>query len=139
MTGYDGSVSMTDGRAQAFADALQQLEQNSDVERFVAAVFASDVELVRPESQQALTGNSGAQAFWEQYLDYFQTIRSEFSRVVDSGTLGVLEWTSTGQLASGADITYAGVSILDFNSEGRVSRFATYYDTAPFSEARRAG
>ena len=45
----------------------------------------------------------------------------------------MLEWTSTGHLTTGAEISYRGVSVLDFDAGGRVTRFTTYYDTAAFS------
>ena len=122
---------MTD-RAQGFAAQLNDLEASGDVERFVASVFTDDAELVRPEAQQHRQGGRGARAFWQQYLAHFDTIRSEFDRLVDTGELSVLEWRSNGRLRSGTEITYRGVSILDFDDGGRVRRFATYYDTTPF-------
>lgn len=121
---------MATNRTEQFADALHALEDGGDLDAFVA-VFADDVELYRPETQQKLAGTAGARAFWEQYLATFDRIRSDFSRVVD-GEVGVLEWTSTGRLANGADISYAGVSLLDFDEAGRVTRFATYFDTQAF-------
>ena len=36
-------------------------------------------------------------------------------------------------LGSGqAEIVYAGVSLLDFDDSGKISRFATYFDTQAF-------
>lgn len=121
---------MATNRTENFADALHALEDGGDLDTFVA-VFADDVELLRPETQQRLDGTSGARAFWEQYLATFDRVRSDFSRVVD-GEVGVLEWTSTGRLVGGSDITYTGVSLLDFDDAGRVTRFATYFDTQAF-------
>lgn len=129
---------MTSDRAQSFADALQQLERSGDVDGFVSGTFVDDVELVRPETGQHERGTGGARQFWQQYVDQFQEIRSEFARVVD-GDVAVLEWTSTGRLAGGADISYRGVSLLDFDGDGRVSRFATYYDTMPFGTTALPG
>lgn len=127
---------MASNRTEEFADALHALEDGGDLDAFVA-VFADDVELHRPETQQTLDGTSGARAFWEQYLATFGTVRSDFSRVVD-GPVGVLEWTSTGTLAGGAPIEYAGVSLLDFNDAGLVTRFATYFDTQAFGAGGQA-
>jgi ketosteroid isomerase-like protein len=129
---------MTGDRARAFADALRDLESSGDVSRFVAGVFADDVELVRPETGQQERGAGGARQFWQQYVDQFEEIRSEFSRLVD-GEVAVLEWTSSGRLSGGADVSYSGVSLLDFDGDGRVVRFATYYDTAPFGVAAVTG
>ena len=117
--------------AQSFADALQSLETTRDVDRFVTASFADDVVLRRPETGQSEHGRDGATRYWRQYLDRFQEIRSEFGRIAEGGP-GVLEWTGAGRLSSGAAITYTGVSLLDFDDDGRVVGFATYYDTAPF-------
>lgn len=122
---------MSNDRAQAFADALQQLESGGDVDAFVG-VFTDDVTLVRPEVDQQVEGTDGAQQYWRQYLAQFDEVHSTFSRVVDSGELGILEWTSEGALAGGAPITYRGVSLLDFDDDGRITRFSTYFDTAQF-------
>jgi ketosteroid isomerase-like protein len=121
---------MPTNRTQEFADALHALESGGDLDAFVT-VFADDVELHRPETAQHLDGIPGARAFWEQYLATFDQISSDFSRVVD-GEVGVLEWTSTGRRADGSPITYAGVSLLDFDDDGLVTRFATYFDTQAF-------
>ncbi|WP_375480927.1 nuclear transport factor 2 family protein [uncultured Jatrophihabitans sp.] len=117
---------------QTFADALQQLESTRDVDAFVSSVFAADPQLIRPETGQQEQGTSGAQRFWQQYLDQFQDISSTFDRVAD-GEVGVLEWSSSGHLSNGSDISYRGVSLLDVDADGRVTRFATYYDTQPFT------
>ena len=120
---------MAENRASAFAEALQRVEQDRDLDAF-ARVFAPDVELLRPEQRAGEQGEDGVRAFWQQYLDQFAAVRSEFSRVVEAGPLGELEWTSKGSLGGGTEVEYEGVSLLEFDDQGRVSRFATYYDTA---------
>jgi ketosteroid isomerase-like protein len=120
---------MPENRASAFAEALQTFEQDRDLDAF-ARVFAPDAELLRPEQRGGEQGEDGVRTFWQQYLDQFASIRSEFSRVVGSGPLGELEWTSKGSLGSGNEVEYEGVSLLEFDDQGRVTRFATYYDTA---------
>lgn len=123
---------MAENPTTSFGNALQQLETDGDVDTFVSTLFAEDPVLVRGETAQEQDGAQGAEAFWQQYLDQFSDIRSEFDRVVH-GEVGVLEWTSRGHLASGADIEYRGVSLLEFDDDRRVTRFATYYDTAAFT------
>ena len=118
--------------AQTFADALQELERTGDLDAFLE-VFADDVQLLRPEPGNGEQGREGARRFWQLYLDQFQRIASEFSRVVDADRLGELEWISKGRLAAGRDIDYAGCSLLEHDDDGKVVRFATYYDTAAFT------
>jgi ketosteroid isomerase-like protein len=120
---------MSAERAQTFAQALQQFEKDHDLDAF-ARVFADDAQVLRPEQRGGEQGADGVRVFWQQYLDQFETIRSEFSRIVEAGPLGELEWTSTGSIGGGTDVEYQGVSLLEFDDDGRVKRFATYYDTA---------
>ncbi len=118
-----------------FARALQRLESDHDLDAFLRA-FAADVELQRPEQrQQTERGGEGARRFWGAYLQQFDEVRTDFTRVSAAGNLGVLEWVSEGRLGSGRPITYAGVSLLTFDDGGQVARFATYYDTAAFVQA----
>ena len=115
---------------EQFAEALTALETTRDLEPFLAQ-FSDAAELARPEAGGREQGADGARRYWQAYLDQFQHVRSEFSRVEESGHLGELEWVSTGMLASGRDISYAGVSLLAVE-DGRVRRFVSYYDTAAF-------
>jgi ketosteroid isomerase-like protein len=119
-------------RAQQFADALQQLEQDRDLDAFLER-FADDVRLFRPEAGGQESGVEGARRFWQAYLDQFEEIGSTFDRVVDADALGELEWVGAGRLRSGRPVSYAGVSLLEHDDAGKVVRFATYYDTAAFT------
>ncbi|WP_409484328.1 nuclear transport factor 2 family protein [Arsenicicoccus dermatophilus] len=124
---------MTDtGRSDQFAAALQQLEQGDRTA--LLDMFADGARLQRPQ-QDHVGAEEDAETFWEQYLAQFDTVSTTFDQITEAGDLGVLEWRSTGTLASGHQIDYAGVSLLHF--EGRqVVRFATYYDTAAFASAQ---
>ncbi len=124
-------------RAREFADALQRLEQDGDLDAFVSR-FAEDVVLLRPEPGGQVSGPDGARRFWQAYLDQFESIGSTFGRLVDANPYAELEWVSEGRLRTGRGITYAGVSLLEHDDDGKVVRFATYYDTVPFVDPGRA-
>jgi len=123
-------------RAQQFADALQRLEASGDLDAFLER-FADDVTLLRPEPGGQEQGREGARRYWRAYLDQFSQVSSTFGRVVDAESLGELEWVSEGELATGRPISYAGVSLLEHDADGKVVRFATYYDTSAFTSAAR--
>ncbi|CAA9413444.1 nuclear transport factor 2 family protein [uncultured Nocardioides sp.] len=122
MTGTD--------RADGFASALQQLEGGD--EDALLAQFADSVTLFRPEVKHQ-EGESDPQAFWKAYRDQFSDISTEFTHVAEAGDIAMLEWESTGTLTTDRPISYRGVSLLTFDDDGKVSRFATYYDTAAFT------
>ena len=119
-------------RAQTFAEALQRLESDRDLDAFLER-FADGARLVRPEPGSEEQGLEGARRFWQTYLDQFDEISSRFHRVVDAEALGELEWVSEGRLRTGRPVSYAGVSLLEHDGDGKVARFATYYDTAAFT------
>lgn len=123
-------------RAQRFADALASLEEGNH--QPMLDQFGDGAELMRPERKHGPGKETDASTFWQQYLSEFGSIATEFDRVVESGDEAVLEWHSTGSLATGREITYAGVSLLTFDGDS-VSRFATYYDTAAFIEPATQG
>jgi ketosteroid isomerase-like protein len=118
-------------RSQRFADAIRQHEEGDS--QALLDQFTEDAELQRPEAERGPGAEADAPTFWQQYLAEFDEVSSEFTRVTEAGDEGILEWRSSGRLASGRDIDYRGVSLLTFDGD-RVARFATYYDTAAFIE-----
>jgi ketosteroid isomerase-like protein len=117
---------------QLFEAALQRLDETGDPADLVAR-FADGAELHRPEVETQ-TSTSDAEAFWKGYRTQFEEITTEFTHRSETDQHAALEWQSKGRLAAGRDITYRGVSLLTFDGTGKVTRFATYYDTAAFLE-----
>lgn len=116
---------------RTFMDALQQAEASNDAEPLVR-LFDPAAELENAPRSVTRTGTDGARAFWADYLSAFDRVRSEFTRVLEGDDSATLEWRSDGNLAkTGEPISYRGTSILQFR-DGKVSRFATYYDSAAF-------
>lgn len=116
--------------AARFMHTLQKTEETGDVDALVA-LFTEDAELMNLAMVEPSTGKEGARRFWDKYLSVFEHIHSEFTNVVESDTASVLEWVSRGTLSTAEEITYRGVSVLEFK-DGRVQRFRTYYDSAAF-------
>ncbi|MDF8265957.1 nuclear transport factor 2 family protein [Luteipulveratus flavus] len=89
--------------------------------------------LRRPEVEGARRQDGADPAeFWEHYLSPLASSATEFISVREAGDEAVLEWQSTGELATGRPIEYAGVSLLTFDDQDKIARFATYFDTAAF-------
>ena len=124
---------MADTPADRFASALQAFESEGDREA-LTELFAADATLERPEVAKAGSSSDDPDAYWKAYADQFEKIRTEFGQVHEDDSAAWLEWTSKGTLSTGRDIEYAGVSLLELDDDGKVRRFATYYDTAAFLE-----
>ena len=121
---------MASDMAQKFMDTLQEIENSKDVTPLVQ-MFAEDAEL-RRLSQETMTGKDGAREFWEEYLEMFETIHSDFNHVIEGDTGILLEWKSSGKLANGKALEYRGVSIFEADGD-KVTNFRTYYDSAVFT------
>jgi ketosteroid isomerase-like protein len=121
----------TDGSemAQKFMDSLKKVEQEQDVSPLLE-LFSEDATLERL-THKTYKGKDDARAFWEEYLEPFEEVRTEFFNVTEDGESIVLEWASQGRLQGGKEIHYRGVSSFDV-ADGAVKSFRTYYDSAAF-------
>ncbi|MFK7422615.1 nuclear transport factor 2 family protein [Micrococcus luteus] len=115
-------------RTDRFVEALHRMDEGEAAP--LLELFAEGATLQRPE-KDASGADQGSEEFWRQYREVFSSLSTEFVSVREEGDLGVLEWTSTGTLTTGREVSYAGVSLLEFSGD-LVQRFATYYDTAAF-------
>ncbi len=126
---------MLEGLAERFASGLQALEQSRDPEPLVA-LFADDVELRRSPQRHAYHGLNGARAFWREYLELFDDVRTEFDALTESDGRAALEWHSTCRLRDGSQIHYEGCTVIEAEGD-RVVTLRTYYDSAAVLGARR--
>jgi ketosteroid isomerase-like protein len=115
---------------RAFIEGLGQLEKERNSSALVE-LFADGCSVANVQLEQPLTGTQGAKRFWHDYRETFSEVESSFSRIIESGSVVVLEWTSRGKLRIGRPIEYRGVSILTLEG-GKIARFVAYYDSAPF-------
>lgn len=115
--------------------ALQATEQTRDPAPLVA-LFAPGSRL-NNLTTRTWEGQDGAREFWETYLGNFETIRSTFFHSADNGQTGIMEWEARGQLRGGHDLSYRGVSVIEYVG-GAVQAFRTYYDSAAFIKPESA-
>ncbi len=116
-------------RTQAFMDALKTLESDENPDNLVA-LFTEEATLERM-THKTYEGKADTETFWQEYLEPFDDIATEFYNVTEDDDGAVLEWRSEGSLTGGKAIHYRGVSSLSFESD-KVKAFRTYYDSAAF-------
>lgn len=119
----------TRAMAERFMAALQAFEADGNVEPLVE-LFHDDAECANLAHTEH--DRDGVQKFWTEYRQAFATVRSTFSATLFADRGAALEWASEGALATGAPLTYRGVSVLEIDGD-RVRRFRTYYDSAAFT------
>jgi NAD(P)-dependent dehydrogenase (short-subunit alcohol dehydrogenase family) len=123
--GRGGAASGT--LTQSFIDALRYLEETGDTARIVS-LFASDAEIANPLVKHEAGGPEAAERFWRSYRGAFETIRSEFRNLGESGGTAFLEWVSEGVGPDGP-FRYGGVSVIEHDG-GSIRAFRSYFDPA---------
>lgn len=118
--------------AQVFVDALHRLEEQQDLDT-ISGLYAQDADISNPVVPHEHQGPQGARQFWQAYRSTFQTIRSEFHHVLDNGKAAMLEWTSRGRANDGAEFSYRGVSVLEYDDSG-IHAFRAYFDPRHLGE-----
>jgi ketosteroid isomerase-like protein len=127
--------------ARRFIEALHALEDGDEEQAdAVAALFADDARLTNAALQLhggEQTGAEGVRQFWVNYRRALGKARSEFHHVMSDDRAAGLFWTTGGTFPDGAPLQYDGVSLLEFDEQGRIARFQGYYDTRQLT--REAG
>lgn len=116
--------------AEKFIKTLREIEETRRTES-MTEMFTDDAEVSNLATIEPLRGRDGARQFWTAYLNAFDNIRSQFTRVIENDNQIALEWKSHGMLRDGSRVDYRGVSLLEIEG-GRVRRFHAYYDSAVF-------
>lgn len=117
--------------SEKFVEALHELEADRNVEK-IASLFADDAKInnvVTIENSHDLNPKD----FWTKYRDNFGEVNSEFSNKIYGENNSALEWTTTGTNTDGGEITYEGVSIMEFEND-KISRFFAYFNPAKLGE-----
>lgn len=110
---------------QAFLDAIARLEVEGELDPMLR-LFHADARLENPHLG-SIAGEDAARRFWAGYRGAFDSIRSEFRRIVREGDTCVIEWASEGRGPSGDRVSYRGVSVVEFEGN-RIRRFSAYFD-----------
>lgn len=119
---------MSSKLAQRFTDVLLTMERERDLQK-MTDLFAKDAVLRRIPRSGGYEGERAIHQFWEEYLDAFSSVATEFTHVIDNGDTVVLEWRSTGQTKHGKNVSYEGCTVLEL-AEEQIRAFRTYYDAA---------
>lgn len=82
-----------------------------------------------------LLGSETIKSYYKNLYSNVEAIRFEYGKSLESGTLVSLEWRMflrTQAIASGKEITVDGVSLIQFNSDGKAIEHRDYFDMGEF-------
>ncbi len=114
---------MAENTAKNFIEALKKLESDRDLET-ICSLFSEDAQVGNVVTDDK---NIGANEFWKNYRDNFDTVSSTFHNEIITENAAALEWTTTGTSNGGSEFEYDGVSILEIEGD-KITRFHAYFD-----------
>lgn len=101
---------------------------NSERYDEVAALFAPDGELSAP-GVRTRRGPEEIAAYFRMVLARYPVHHDQPTRTVIAGSTATVEISFTGELESGAPITFEAVDVFDFDEQGKISKLVTWYDS----------
>jgi hypothetical protein len=112
--------------AETFINALHKLEETGDAQE-IAQLYTESAEIANVVTPKTFKGIDGARDFWTRYRETFGEMCSEFRNVLAVEKSAALEWTTTGNSKDDHEITYSGVTILEFDAD-KISRSCAYFN-----------
>src|SRR5690242_1221397 len=101
---------------------------NSERYADVAALFAPGGVLVAP-GVKPRTGPAEIAAYFDMVLERYPVHHDQPTRTLIDGTTATVEIDFTGELATGASLTFEAVDVFDLDAEGRITKLVTWYDS----------
>lgn len=117
---------MSQQQAEKFINALRKLEETGESEE-IGNLYADSSEITNVVSPHKFQGIKGARDFWTKYRETFGEMRSEFRNQIVTDKSAALEWTTRGTSKDNNEITYSGVTILEFEGD-KISRSCAYFN-----------
>ena len=94
----------------------------------VAALFAPDGELVAP-GVKPRRGRAAIADYFGLVLQRYPVHHDQPTRTLIDGATATVEIDFTGELASGAPLTFQAVDVFDLDAEGKIAKLVTWYDS----------
>ena len=101
---------------------------NSERYEDVAALFAADGELVAPGVRPRI-GRESIAGYFTLVLSRYPVHHDQPVRTLVDGSTATVEIAFTGELESGAPMTFEAVDIFDLDASGHITKLVTWYDS----------
>ncbi|WP_028066423.1 nuclear transport factor 2 family protein [Solirubrobacter soli] len=101
---------------------------NSERYADVAALFAPEGVLVAP-GVKPRTGPAQIAAYFDMVLARYPVHHDRPTRTMIDGATATVEIDFTGELATGAPLTFEAVDVFDLDPDGKITKLVTWYDS----------
>jgi len=101
-----------------------------DIERFVN-VFAPDAVSHDPVGAAPHHGHEALRSFLTGVFSLLESFGLTENSVFLAGNSAAVKWTGAGVGKNGKSISFEGIDVLEFNTEGKIVMVHAYWDPTP--------
>jgi ketosteroid isomerase-like protein len=116
---------------QAYFDAI-----NSEDYDAIERLFTADAQVIAPGIEPR-SGPAEIADYLRAALAPYPDHLDEPTRIIDAGATVVVEIRFAGALASGERVAFDAVDVFDINTDGRIIRLSSWYDSHAVREQLR--
>ena len=95
-----------------------------------ANTFAEDGTTFDPVGTPGITGRAGIREFLQNICKSFKTVGLTEDYVFVAGNGAAVKWTGQGTSASGKEVRFEGVDVIEVNEDGKIQTVHAYWNPA---------
>jgi steroid delta-isomerase len=99
-----------------------------------AARFTDDADIHDPVGQPPLTGRAALRDRMAGFLPYFTRFSGLLpTHAYQAGDSTAVRWTATATMASGQDLSWAGITVFTLDDDDMICRLQAFFDASVFA------
>ena len=95
-----------------------------------ANTFAEDGTTFDPVGTPGITGRAGIREFLQNICKGFKTVGLTEDYIFVAGNGAAVKWTGQGTSASGKEVKFEGVDVIEMNEDGKIQTVHAYWNPA---------
>jgi ketosteroid isomerase-like protein len=100
---------------------------SGDIDR-IAAMFAAAAEMRDPVGQPPATDDAARRQRYEGIPAVFESFAMTAEAVEPGGNEAAARWQARGRTKTGREVAFAGISLFEFDGQGRIARMSAFWD-----------
>jgi steroid Delta-isomerase len=110
---------------RAYFLAIRAMDPNA-----FANTFAEDGTTFDPVGSPAITGRAALREFLQSICKNFKSVSLTEDSVFVAGNGAAIKWTGRGTSASGKEVKFEGVDVIEVNDDGKIQTVHAYWNPA---------
>lgn len=123
-------VTLSPETIQAVIQQYFAASRSEDKAEGMVVCFAEDTVSYDPVGAPALQGHSQLREFFQGVAALFTKVELSEDFISINGNEAAVKWTGRGIGQNGQAVTFEGIDLFEFNSEGKIQSMRAYWNPA---------